>query len=96
MDKYRNALDHYRALEKSLEQEPVNKELLEYTRTAIEAIEMRIPKTPDIEGDSVDDNGDLLYDTWYCPYCYEKYEIDYHNYKCCPECGQAIDRRELK
>lgn len=54
MNNYKNALNHYRAMEKSLEQEPVNKELLEHTRAAIEAIEKRIPKTPAVEGDSVD------------------------------------------
>lgn len=96
MNNYEKALNHYIALEKSLGQDPVNKELLEHTRVAIKAIEKQTPKTPATEGDSVDDNGELIYDTWYCPYCDEMYEIDYDRYDYCPECGQAIDWRELK
>ena len=96
MNNYKNALNHYRAMEKSLEQEPVNKELLMYTRAAIEALEKRVPRLPSVECDSVDDDSNLLYDTWYCPNCDEKYEIDYDRYDYCPNCGQAIDWRELK
>lgn len=56
-----------------------------------EAIEKQIPKKPDYEGDGYDENGNLIYDTWICPSCREKYEVDYDDYKCCPNCGQALD-----
>ena len=57
---------------------------------AIEALEKQIPKTPDYEGDGYSD-GELVYDTWICPNCGKDYEVDYDDYKYCPECGQAID-----
>lgn len=56
----------------------------------IEALEKQTPKTPDYEGDGYWD-GELVYDTWKCPNCGKDYEVDYDNYKYCPECGQAID-----
>lgn len=96
MNKYKDALNHYIALEKSLGQDSVNKELLEHTRVAIKAIERQIPKTPDIEGDSVDSNGELIYDTWYCPNCDVMYEIGYDRYDYCPNCGQAIYRNQIE
>ena len=46
-------------------------------------------KTPDYEGDGYAD-GYMVYDTWICPNCGAKYEVDYDDYKYCPECGQAI------
>ena len=57
---------------------------------AIEALEKQIPKKPDFEGD-VYWNGELVYDTWICPCCEERYEVDYEDYDHCPKCGQAID-----
>lgn len=52
------------------------------------------PKRPDVEGDGYAD-GHLVYDTWICPNCNERYEIDYDNYDYCPNCGQHIDHSEL-
>lgn len=57
-----------------------------------EAREKQIPKVPDIEGDGYDEDGELLYDTWICPDCGKRYEIDYDNYEYCPKCGQHIER----
>lgn len=54
-----------------------------------EAVEKQKPKTPDYEGDGYAD-GYMVYDTWICPNCGAKYEVDYDDYKYCPECGQAI------
>ncbi len=51
----------------------------------------QIPKRPDFEGDGYDENGYLIYDTWICPCCEERYEVDYEEHKHCPNCGQAID-----
>ena len=61
---------------------------------AIEALEKQIPKNPDLIGDGYDDNGNLIYDTWICPCCRTEYELDYDDYKFCPECGQALDWSE--
>ena len=54
-----------------------------------EAVEKQKPKVPDYEGDGYAD-GYMVYDTWICPNCGKKYEVDYDDYKHCPECGQAI------
>ena len=58
---------------------------------AISALEYRIPKKPDYEGDGYDENGNLIYDTWMCPNCGKYYEIDHDDYDFCPDCGQALD-----
>ena len=60
---------------------------------AIEALEKQIPKRPFYEGDGFWD-GKLVYDTWICPCCEKKYEVDYDDYDYCPNCGQAIDWSE--
>ena len=54
-----------------------------------EAVEKQKPKVPDYEGDGYAD-GYMVYDTWICPNCGKKYEVDYDDYKHCPECGRAI------
>ncbi len=58
---------------------------------AMSALEYRLPKKPDYEGDGYDENGNLIYDTWMCPNCGKHYEVDYDDYDFCPNCGQAID-----
>lgn len=70
-------------------------EMAEFKVLAIEALEKWIPKSPDYEGDGYAD-GELVYDTWICPSCRERYEVYYDDYKYCPECGQAIDWKEIK
>lgn len=62
-------------------------------RMAIEALEKQIPKKPTYEDESIS-GGVLVYDTWICPCCGKVYELDYDDYKYCPECGQAIDWSE--
>ena len=66
-------------------------EMAEFKVLAIEALERQTPKIPNFEGDGYAD-GELVYDTWICPNCGKYYEVDYDNYKYCPECGQAIDQ----
>ena len=56
-----------------------------------EAREKQEPQKPDIWGDGYDDKGNMIYDMYDCPNCGKSYEIDYDDYKYCPECGQAID-----
>ena len=60
---------------------------------AIAALEKQIPKKPTYEGDGYW-NGQLVYDTWICPNCEKRYEVDCDNYDYCPDCGQAIDWSE--
>lgn len=55
------------------------------------ALEKQAAKKPDYEGDAVDEDGDIIYDTWICPNCEKRYEIEYDDYKFCPGCGQKID-----
>ena len=58
---------------------------------AIKALEMRVPNQPDFEGDGYGDDGKIIFDEWLCPCCRTTYEVDYDDYKFCPNCGQAID-----
>lgn len=60
-----------------------------------EAMERQKQKVPDIWGDGCDERGNLIYDMYDCPNCGKSYEVDHHDYKYCPECGQAIDRMDL-
>ncbi|MBC5688140.1 hypothetical protein H8S37_04225 [Mediterraneibacter sp. NSJ-55] len=59
-----------------------------------EAVEKQKAKKPDYEGDGYDNKGELVYDTWICPCCSERYEVDYDDYEHCPKCGQEIDWSE--
>ena len=58
---------------------------------AITALERQIPKKPTFEGDGYDDGGNMIYDTWICPCCEDRYEVDYERHNHCPTCGQTID-----
>lgn len=66
------------------------------TAVAIECIERQIPKAPDLEGDGYSPEGTFVYDTWICPKCETHYEVDYDDYKYCPNCGQAILRSDTE
>lgn len=57
-------------------------------------VEKQIAKKPTLEADGYDDSGNLIYDTWFCPNCETKYEVDYDDYGHCPYCGQKIDWSE--
>lgn len=56
----------------------------------LEALQKQIPQQPDLEADGYSD-GELVYDTGYCPRCRHAYEIEYHKPKYCENCGQALD-----
>nr|DAG56950.1 MAG TPA: DNA-directed RNA polymerase II subunit [Caudoviricetes sp.] len=57
----------------------------------IQALEKQIPKKPTYEGDGYAPDGTLVYDTWICPCCDKRYEVDYDDYDYCPDCGQKLD-----
>lgn len=65
-------------------------ENLEWIDACAEALEKQIEMIPDYEGDGYDNNGQLIYDTWICPHCGTRYEIDYDVYEYCPNCGQRV------
>ena len=41
-----------------------------------------------------EEDGEIIFDEWLCPCCRTRYEVDYDDYKFCPNCGQAIDWSE--
>ena len=55
-----------------------------------EAAEKQKSKSPTLEGDGYNEDGEMIYDTWICPSCGEYYEVDYDDYDFCPNCGQRI------
>lgn len=61
---------------------------------AIKALEKQTPKKPTYEGDGYAPDGTLVYDTWICPCCNKRYEVDYDDYDYCPDCGQKLDWSE--
>lgn len=69
-------------------------ECAESLQMAIESLEKQIPQIPTYEGDG-EYNGEIVIDTWICPNCTTKYEVDYEDYKYCPNCGQHIDHSTL-
>lgn len=58
---------------------------------AIQALEKQIAKKPTYEGDGYAPDGTFIYNTWICPCCDKRYEVDYDDYDYCPNCGQKID-----
>lgn len=71
------------------------KNLVHDLEIAAEAIEKQTAKAPDIEGDGCDREGNIIYDTWICPCCGRYYELEFEEYKHCPECGQKIDWTDI-
>lgn len=59
------------------------------------AAEKQKPKKPDYEGDGYADR-QIVYNTWICPNCGKRYEVDYDDYDYCPNCGQAIYTENLE
>lgn len=50
-------------------------------------------KRPDYESDGYDENGNLIYDTAYCPTCRHSFEEGVNDWGCayCSDCGQKLD-----
>lgn len=49
-------------------------------KSLLEAREKQIAKKPTYEGDGYDSEGNFVYDTWICPCCEKRYEVDYDEY----------------
>lgn len=91
MNKYQEAL--YRLGENDYfdEKGNCNCDLLVMDRILMQKlVERATPKKPEYEADGYY-NGELVYDTWFCPNCKTRYEVDYNDIKYCPKCGQKID-----
>ena len=70
-----------------------NKQTADALCVAVKALKKQIPKKPIYQGDGYYD-GELVYDTWFCPNCDAGYEVGTDEYNYCPNCGQAIDWSE--
>jgi len=55
-----------------------------------QAVDKQKTQAPHIWGDGYS-HGKPVYDMYDCPNCGTSYEIDYDDYKYCPECGQRLD-----
>lgn len=60
-------------------------------QTLKELVDKATSTKPNIWGDGVDSNGEIIYDMYDCPNCDKSYEIDYEKYDYCPNCGQRLD-----
>ena len=67
------------------------KQTMDAISVAAHALQKQIPKMPTYEGDGYAPDGSFVFDTWVCPHCDTRYEVDYDEYDFCPNCGQAID-----
>lgn len=91
MNKYERALKILSASEQQAWKERYDGYDFQEAKDSLkELVEKATPKKPEYEGDSYY-KGEIVYDTWICPSCGERYEVDYHDYEYCPKCGQHID-----
>lgn len=56
-----------------------------------EALKKQIATKPELWGDGVDADMEIIYDMYDCPNCGKSYELDYDEYDYCPKCGQKLD-----
>lgn len=90
MNKYERALKILSASEQQAWKEGYDVYDFQEAKDSLkELVEKAIPKKPEYEGDGYY-KGEIVYDTWICPSCGERYEVDYHDYDYCPRCGQAL------
>lgn len=59
------------------------------------SVEKQTPIEAAYEGDSIDEDGNYIYDTWICPTCRTRYEIDVDDYNYCPNCGQRVSGKKV-
>lgn len=85
--------DNYKGLlAAGCERDPMQERLIKLNRLE----RLMTPQKPDYEADGYDDEGQLCYDTAYCPNCREEYEVGYDNPEHCKNCGQALDWSGVK
>lgn len=96
MNKFKKALNTiantltYYTVRKDVDLLPSDNEMYGAMATLRELVEKETATEPDVEGDEYY-KGKVVYDTWICPRCGARYEIDYDDYEYCPKCGQHID-----
>lgn len=61
----------------------------------LNALQKQVSDKPNLEGDSYDKDGNMIYDTWTCPCCGRRYEVEYDEYDYCPKCGQKLDMSDV-
>ena len=61
----------------------------------VDAIQKTVATKPELEADGYDENGELIYDTGYCPKCRHEFEVYYDSPTYCPDCGQKLDWSEV-
>lgn len=96
MNKYEKSLDklHRLAL---YEHKPTDRKLVKMVRMDIanlkSLVDRATPKQPNYVADGYDENGELVYDTAYCPVCGHGFEYGINDWesKFCSDCGQALD-----
>lgn len=90
MNKYQESFNNI-VIEAELMAEKCNHKLEKDIKNIQELIDKATSTKPDFEGDGFDKDGNIIYDTWICPCCETRYEVDYHDYKYCPNCGQKLE-----
>lgn len=93
MNKYQEPFNKI-VIEAELMAERCNHKLDKDIKIIQELIDKETPMKPNYEGDGYDKDGNIIYDTWICPSCETRYEVDYDEYKYCPNCGQKLDWSE--
>ena len=91
--------DHYKQADMARIAISAMQELQEYKQLGTleeiqEAVEKQKEKYPAYDGDGYAPDGTFVWDEWECPFCGTRYEVDYDDYKYCPNCGQHIDWSE--
>lgn len=67
------------------------KNIFPYVKKAVDPKDIAEGRAPYLKGDGRASDGNIIYDTWYCPNCNAMYELEYDDYDYCPKCGQKID-----
>ena len=70
--------------------EVVTADTLDDFITLKELVEKATPNKPNYEAYGYSES-ELVYDTWICPSCRTRYEVDYDEYDYCHKCGQRLD-----
>ena len=73
--------------------EPTMEEMTKAMSDFQELVDKATPNKPNYEAYGYSES-ELVYDTWICPSCRTRYEVDYDSYEYCPNCGQALDWSE--